>query len=343
MENQTGIQDLIGAPAYFDFVWPQSRRGSKPFDRNAAWNPFCGGLETPSSVRTPFPLNGGPVQLALLNWTSNFPAKGRFVYMNLWLALGNDVGYDSPAFVSAIQRPDNQNFLFGLNYFQLAFDKPGLFCWPSVMIPDEKKWSVSEGMNATLQIQTNVVGFDPQTEPQIIASGYQCADITFTSASLSGEEFFRRCHNDSILVDNTIQTSSLTSASWSTLSSSSAISTKTTTPSTNSTILSDPEFHDSTYEKFGPGAKAGSISAIAVVLFISSAFFLVRRRLIRRKEKQAFLETGLRNESSGEISWVAPDGDSIESIPEEPLPSYAEAVGKGKDEQKGSKVDSMCA
>jgi len=247
--------------------------------------------------------------------------------------------------VSAIQRPDYQNFLFGLNYFQLAFDKPGLFCWPNVTIPDEKKASVWDGMNATLQIRTSVVGFDPQTEPQIIADGYQCSDITFTSASLSAEDFSKQCHNDSILVDDTapISSSFFSEIPVATLSPlSSTVLTETLTPSTTSTIVSDQESPESVHREFGPGAKAGTISAIAAVLFFLLAFILVRRRLIRRKEKQVLPVTGVASESSGEISWVAPDGDSVESVPEEPLPSYAEAIGKEKGEKKGSKVDTMC-
>ncbi|KAJ5542591.1 hypothetical protein N7461_008594 [Penicillium sp. DV-2018c] len=133
------------AAAHFKLMYPESRG----FNTDTMTNFPCGGLSQ-SSDRTKLPLSGGsfPVALEMHHATTA---------VEVLLALGNESG-------------DNFNIVL-----TPTFQVKGLgeFCLPHVEINEKLIGrNLTNGMNATLQVQTNG---DPT------GGLYACADIQFSS------------------------------------------------------------------------------------------------------------------------------------------------------------------
>ncbi|KAL1304829.1 hypothetical protein AAFC00_003756 [Neodothiora populina] len=147
------------ASAHFKLVYPAARG----FDEDILSTFPCGGQDAVSSNRTQFPMSGAPIQL-LMGHTS---AK-----VQVLLGLGNDPGSNfNITLVPTFQEQGPENFCINGN---------------TIHIPDDVKSMISEGTNATIQVITNG---DPS------GGLYNCADITFTQASLSTEQYNSNCAN----------------------------------------------------------------------------------------------------------------------------------------------------
>ena len=135
--------------AHFNLNFPAARG----FDEDKLGTFPCGGQDTVSSTRTPYPLTGGQIALSMGHIDAN---------VEVLIAIGNDPG---SAF-NTILRP--------------TFKEQGLgaFCMTGIEIPSSL--NVTEGMNATIQVVTNG---DPD------GGLYNCADVTFSaSASAAGTD-----------------------------------------------------------------------------------------------------------------------------------------------------------
>jgi len=129
--------------AHFNLDFPKVR----DFNEDTLDQFPCGGYNTPSTARTPWPLTGGQIALRMGHSQS---------HIEVLIALGNDPG---SAF-NTILRP---------TFLQTGL---GAFCMTGLTLPST--FNVSEGTNATIQVITNG---DP-------AGGlYNCADITFSSTA----------------------------------------------------------------------------------------------------------------------------------------------------------------
>ena len=112
----------------------------------------CGGQNTVSSNRTAWPLTGGPIQLTFEHQLTN---------VQVLLAVGNDPG-------------SSFNYVLDKTFTVQGIGK---FCLSNVTLP--QGLNITEGMNATIQtVSNNEDG----------GGLYNCADITFTSGSISGEQ-----------------------------------------------------------------------------------------------------------------------------------------------------------
>lgn len=112
----------------------------------------CGGQNTVSSNRTSWPLAGGPIQLNMEHQLTN---------IQVLLALGNDPG---------------SNFDFVLDQ-TFTIQGIGKFCLSKVTLPSSL--NITDGMNGTIQVVSN---------NEDGGGLYNCADVTFNSGSVSGEE-----------------------------------------------------------------------------------------------------------------------------------------------------------
>ncbi|KIW09545.1 uncharacterized protein PV09_00418 [Verruconis gallopava] len=143
--------------AHFHLVWPPSRG----FDEDTIVNYPCGGFDQVNSTRQALPLNGAfPIQLNM----EHTSVKGMVV-----LAVGNNPTGDD---FTTVLKP--------------TFEEvgPQNFCIGDVIIP--ASLNLTEGTNATIQVLTNG---DPN------GGLYQCADVTFTSATLSQTDYNSHCSN----------------------------------------------------------------------------------------------------------------------------------------------------
>ncbi|KAH7418038.1 expression library immunization antigen 1 [Cadophora sp. MPI-SDFR-AT-0126] len=131
------------ATAHFNLDYPAARG----FDEDKLGTFPCGGQDTVSSTRTPFPLSNGQIALTMGHIDAN---------VEVLIAVGNDPG---SAF-NTVLRP--------------TFKEQGLgaFCMTGIEIPSSLQ--ITEGMNATIQVVTNG---DPD------GGLYNCADVTFSSTA----------------------------------------------------------------------------------------------------------------------------------------------------------------
>jgi hypothetical protein len=173
------------ASAHFNLNYPSARG----FDEDKLGSFPCGSFDTPSSNRTLWPLSGGEIALTMGHIDAN---------VEVLLGLGSDVG---SAF-NIILRP--------------TFQEQGLgsFCMTGLSIPSDL--NITEGMNATIQVQTNG---DPD------GGLYNCADITFSSSAAGPASGVCTNQTGVSATTSTVTTSpNLTSSS--TTSSSSAATSK---------------------------------------------------------------------------------------------------------------------
>lgn len=110
------------AAAHFTVKYPHSRG----FDDDKIVQYPCGGFNDVTKNRTMFPMSGGPIQLDMEHTSSN---------VQVLIAYGND---PSGADYHTVLVPT------------LWEQGPQLFCFGDIIIPNAK-----EGMNATLQVQSN--------------------------------------------------------------------------------------------------------------------------------------------------------------------------------------------
>ncbi|KAL9031451.1 MAG: hypothetical protein Q9196_000512 [Gyalolechia fulgens] len=131
------------ASAHFSLDFPPARDADE--DQQGSFP--CGGQNSVSSDRTPWPLAGGPIQLTMGHDHSA---------VQVLIALGNDA---TDAFNTVLVPTIQEQGL-------------GKFCLSDVTIPESL--GVQEGDNATIQVVTNG---DPT------GGLYNCADITFSSTA----------------------------------------------------------------------------------------------------------------------------------------------------------------
>jgi len=131
------------ASAHFKLDYPPARG----FNEDNLVNFPCGGFDTPSTTRTPWPLKNGSIALDMGHINAN---------IEVLLGLGDNPGV---AYNTVIKQ---------------TFQETGLgnFCLTGLTIPDGV--NVTAGMNATIQVVTNG---DPD------GGLYNCADITFVETA----------------------------------------------------------------------------------------------------------------------------------------------------------------
>ncbi|RPA99110.1 hypothetical protein L873DRAFT_1685138 [Choiromyces venosus 120613-1] len=169
------------AGAHFQLTYPPSRGDN---DQTQTTSP-CGGLDTPSTTRTPWSLTGGQLK---------FEAGHDEADTAVYLALGN--------------RPSREDFtiILAQQFKQVGL---GTFCWNDLPVPNGVQ-GIRVGVNATIQVvQAGHTG----------GGLYNCADITFVSATPSG---ISACSNSSGVSAETVSHSSNSSASASSSSTSTA-------------------------------------------------------------------------------------------------------------------------
>jgi len=173
------------ASAHFNLNYPAARG----FDEDKLGTFPCGSFDTPSSNRTLWPLSGGEIALTMGHIDAN---------VEVLIGFGDDVG---SAF-NTVLRP--------------TFQEQGLgsFCMTGFTLPDGT--NVTEGMNATIQVQTNG---DPD------GGLYNCADITF-SASAAGPAGGVCTNQTGVSTTTSTVTSPNLTSSSTTSSSSSATTSK---------------------------------------------------------------------------------------------------------------------
>lgn len=119
----TVLSLVVAANAHFQLKYPTSRGDN---DETQATGP-CGGLDTPSSTRTPWALTGG-----VLKFEAGHDEADTAVY----LGLGNN--------------PSTEDFNITLapEFLQIGL---GTFCWNNLPIPAGIK-GIANGVNATIQV-----------------------------------------------------------------------------------------------------------------------------------------------------------------------------------------------
>ncbi|KAF2178688.1 hypothetical protein K469DRAFT_642196 [Zopfia rhizophila CBS 207.26] len=142
--------------AHFVLTWPPNR-GFR--DDDAVKFP-CGGFDSVSSTRTPWPLNGGPIQLDMHHTQTR---------IELLLAIGSEPGSN----FNVVLRPT------------VAQEGLGDFCLGQVSVPSGL--NISDGTPATIQVVSNG---DPD------GGLYQCADVTLTTTPLSSSDYDSNCKNN---------------------------------------------------------------------------------------------------------------------------------------------------
>jgi hypothetical protein len=171
--------------AHFNLNYPIVR----DFDEDKLGTFPCGSFDTPSTNRTLWPLTGGEIALTMGHIDAN---------VEVLIGFGNDVG---SAF-NTVLRP--------------TFQEQGLgsFCMTGFSIPEGL--NVTEGMNATIQVQTNG---DPD------GGLYNCADITFSNSAPGPASGVCTNQTGVSTTTSTVTSPNLTSSST-TSSSTSATSSK---------------------------------------------------------------------------------------------------------------------
>jgi hypothetical protein len=131
------------ASAHFNLNFPVARG----FDEEKLVTFPCGSFNTPSTERTPWPLNGGQIALKMGHVQAN---------VEVFIGFGDDVG---TAFNTVLRG---------------VFQETGLgdFCMTGFSAP--AGFNVTDGTKATLQVVTNG---DPE------GGLYNCADIVFSSSA----------------------------------------------------------------------------------------------------------------------------------------------------------------
>ncbi|PWW78379.1 hypothetical protein C7212DRAFT_183252 [Tuber magnatum] len=136
------------ARAHFQLTYPASR-GSN--EQTQSTSP-CGGLDVPSTTRTPWGVTGGQLK---------FEAGHDEADTAVYLALGNNPARDDFSIILADK------------FKQVGL---GTFCWSELRVPDGTQ-GVRDGVNATIQVvQAGHTG----------GGLYNCADITFVSSPPEG-------------------------------------------------------------------------------------------------------------------------------------------------------------
>lgn len=152
---------LVGAHFTLDF--PQVRG----FDEDNLGTFPCGGQNSVSNTRTPWPLDGGSIQLTM---------EHDHAAVQVLVALGNDPSSN----FNAVLVPTTQE------------EGIGQFCLSGVKVP--QSLGVKDGDNATIQVVTNgdpsgglynVSHLSCQTSEASTNEIVQCADITFSSTNSS--------------------------------------------------------------------------------------------------------------------------------------------------------------
>lgn len=197
----------LEASAHFQLAYPPSRGDN---DQTQATSP-CGGLDTPSSARTPWGIHGGQ-----LRFVAGHDEADTAVY----LAVGNN--------------PQAKDFTIILadEFLQIGL---GTFCWNDLAVPSLS--SISDGVNATIQVVQaghtsgglyNVRYFSRLPLPwqkRLTSAIYlfvrQCADITFVNSPPSVPD----CSNSSGISASAAVTTNVPSP---TASGSNATATKPT-------------------------------------------------------------------------------------------------------------------
>ncbi|KAG0642443.1 hypothetical protein HOY80DRAFT_634334 [Tuber brumale] len=152
MKTTSTLLTLLSIPlfvrAHFQLTYPPSRG---PNDQTQATSP-CGGLNTPSTTRTPWGLTGGQLK---------FEA-------------GHDEA-DTAVYLALNSNPTQDDFKITLvnRFKQIGL---GTFCWSELHVPGGIE-GIRDGVNATIQVvQAGHTG----------GGLYNCADITFVSSPPGG-------------------------------------------------------------------------------------------------------------------------------------------------------------
>jgi hypothetical protein len=114
----------LSASAHFQLVYPPSRGDT---GENQATSP-CGGLNTPSSERTPWSLTGGQLK---------FEAGHDEANTAVYLALGNN------------PKAEDFKIVVADKFLQKGM---GTFCWSNLQIPSNSREGIQDGVNATIQV-----------------------------------------------------------------------------------------------------------------------------------------------------------------------------------------------
>jgi hypothetical protein len=174
------------ASTHFNLDYPAARG----FDEDNLGNFPCGSQDTVSSNRTLWPLSGGSIALTMGHIDAN---------VEVLIGFGNSVG---SAFNTVLRQTFTEQGL-------------GKFCMTGLNIPSGM--SITEGMNATIQVVTNG---DPD------GGLYNCADITFSAGAAPASGV---CVNGTGVTASTATISgspNVTSASTTTSSGAAASTTK---------------------------------------------------------------------------------------------------------------------
>ena len=171
------------ASAHFNLKYPAVRG----FDEDKLGTFPCGSFDTPSTNRTLWPLTGGEISLTMGHISSN---------VEVLIGFGNDVG---SAFNTVLRQTFQEQGL-------------GSFCMTGFSMPEGL--NVTDGTNATIQVQTNG---DPS------GGLYNCADITFSASAPGPADGV--CTNQTGVSTSTSTVSSPNLTSSSTTSSSSSATT----------------------------------------------------------------------------------------------------------------------
>lgn len=184
------------ASAHFNLNYPTARG----FDETKLGTFPCGSFDTPSDNRTLWPLSGGEIALTMGHIQAN---------VEVLIGFGNNVG---SAFNTVLRH---------------TFQEQGLgnFCMTGFSLP--QGMNITEGMNATIQVQTNG---DPD------GGLYNCADITFSGSAAGPASGV--CVNGTGVsaTTSTVTTSPNLTSSSTTSSSSSATTSKSAAAPINAGI-----------------------------------------------------------------------------------------------------------
>ncbi|KAF2749078.1 hypothetical protein M011DRAFT_324733 [Sporormia fimetaria CBS 119925] len=145
----------LTAHAHFKLAYPTARG----WDTKTATSFPCGGFDSVKEPRTPWPINGGPVQLRMDHTQTR---------VQVLMALGEDPGSN----FNIVVRP--------------TFAQEGLgdFCVGALSVPEGV--NVTDGTLATIQVVAN---------GHADGGLYQCADVILTSEALSESDYNDNCKN----------------------------------------------------------------------------------------------------------------------------------------------------
>ena len=125
LSNTLALLSLLPfVAAHFTLDWPPARG----FDDKKASDFACGGFSDVKTPRTPFPMNGGPIQLNLHHSKTRVAA---------YLSIGDNPGTN----FNIVLRP------------QFSEEGPGEFCLGAVIVPTSL--NITDGTAATIQVVSN--------------------------------------------------------------------------------------------------------------------------------------------------------------------------------------------